>query len=114
MDYKDTINTIPNSELTFETYWSNYAVYEKLPYRRGLLYAFLIDTQIKEQSQYTKSLDFLMRDLLAMALKDENMRLNSLVFKQLLSNYLGDKAQLDFETYIINGQLIDFTGKLPE
>lgn len=111
--YKDTINNIPNSDLTFQKYWSNYAVYEKLPYRRGLLYAFLIDTQIKEQSQYTKSLDFLMRDLLAMALKDENMRLNSLVFKQLLSNYLSDKAQLDFETYIINGQLIDFTGKLP-
>lgn len=112
--YKDTINNIPNSELTFQKYWSNYAVYENLPYRRGLLYAFLIDTQIKEQSQYNKSLDHLMRDLLAMALKDENMRLNSSVFKQLLSKYLTNKALTDFETYIINGQLIDFTGKLPE
>jgi len=112
--YKDTINNIPNSELTFQKYWSNYALYEKLPYRRGLLYAFLIDTQIKEQSQYTKILDYLMRELLAMALKDENMRLNSSVFKQLLSKYLFNNALADFETYIINGQLIDFTGKLPE
>jgi hypothetical protein len=46
--HKGTINTIPNSDLTWETYWSNYAVYEKLPYIRALLYTFLIDTQIKE------------------------------------------------------------------
>ena len=112
--YKDSINSIPNSELTFEKYWSNYALYQKLPYRRGLLYAFLIDTQIKQQSQFTKSLDNLMHDLLEMSLKDENLRLNNVIFKQLLSKYLNSQALAEFESYIINGQIIDFTGKLPE
>lgn len=112
--YKDSINTIPNSELTFEKYWSNYALYQKLPYRRGLLYAFLIDTQIKQQSQFAKSLDNLMHDLLEMSLKDENLRLNNVIFKQLLSKYLNSQALAEFESYIINGQIIDFTGKLPE
>jgi len=112
--YNDSINTIPNSELTFQKYWSNYTLYQKLPYRRGLLYAFLIDTQIKEQSQFVMSLDDLMQDLLDMSLKDENLRLNNAIFKQLLSRYLNSQALVEFKNYIINGHLIEFTGKLPE
>ena len=55
-----------------------------------------------------------MHDLLEMSLKDDNLRLNNLIFKQLLSKYLNSPALAEFENYIINGQLIDFTGKLPE
>ncbi len=112
--YKDEINSIPNSELTFNTYWSNYKRYQKLPYRRGLLYAFLIDTQIKQQSNFEKSLDHLMLDFFQLALDDESMRLNNKVFKSHLSNYLSSEALFDFEQYIIKGQLIDFRGKLPK
>ena len=112
--YKDPINTIPNSELTFQKYWSNYNLYQKLPYRRGLLYAFLIDTQIKEQSTFVWSLDNLMKDLLEMSLSDEDLRLNNVLFKELLTKYLNCQALTDFENYIVNGQLIDFTNKLPE
>lgn len=112
--YKDPINSIPNSELTSEKYWSNYKVYQKLPYRRGLLYAFLIDTKIKKRSGFTQSLDNVMHDLLKMALEDETMRLNSLVFKQMLAKYLDNSAQNDFDDYILMGRLIDFTGQLPD
>lgn len=112
--YNDSIKTIPNSELTFQKYWSNYSLYQKLPYRRGLLYAFLIDTQIKQQSQFASSLDNLMHDLLEMSLDDENLRLNNVIFKQLLTKYLNSQALAEFELYIINGQIIDFNGKLPE
>lgn len=112
--YKDSVNTIPNSEITFESYWSNYAVYGKLPYRRGLLYAFFIDNQIRQRNDYEKSLDNVMLDLFQMALKDEGFRFNGKVFKQLLAGYLDGSSQSDFEKYIVNGQLIDFSGKLPE
>lgn len=112
--YKDPINSIPNSELTFQKYWSNYKVYQKLPYRRGLLYAFLIDTKIKKRSGFTQSLDNVMHDLLKMALEDETMRLNSLVFKQMLVKYLEKSALNDFDDYILKGHLIDFTDKLPD
>ncbi len=112
--YKDPVNNIPNAELTFEEYWSNYAKYMKLPYRRGLLYAFFIDNQIKKQSQYSQSLDDLMHDLFAMALENKNMRFNQTIFIQALSRYLNPvDLKSDFERYILEGKLIDFKNKLP-
>jgi predicted metalloprotease with PDZ domain len=111
--HRDPVNTVPNAEMTFDTYWSNYAVYMKLPYRRGLLYAFLIDTEIKEQSNFSTSLDDLMRELFHMALKDDQMRFNESVFLKLLSKYVShDYVKSDFDQYIINGELIDFKERL--
>ena len=111
--YGDTVATIPNSELTFETYWSNYATYAKLPYRRGLLYAFLIDTQIKQQSEFSKSLDDLMFELITTAKEDADFRINERVFQNYLIKYLDEKSAInEFESYIVNGELINFKGKL--
>lgn len=113
--YKDPVNTVPNSKLTFNEYWSNYAKYMKLPYRRGLLYAFLLDSQIKKQSNYTQSLDNLMIDLFQLSLKDEALRLNQKVFIQNLVKYLNhSKVKSDFERYILEGNLIDFQDQLPD
>ena len=112
--YQDKVATIPNAELTFQKYWSNYATYSKLPYRRGLLYALILDTQIKQQTNFTKSLDDLMLSLYDKALKDSNFRLNSTTFKKELSTYLSNGALKDFEKYITNGELIDFKGQLLE
>ena len=112
--YLDPVNSIPNSELTFEEYWTNYAKYMKLPYRRGLLYAFLIDNQIRQQNDFTKSLDNLMHDLFEMALNDKSMRFNHSVFIHHLLKYLHhNDVKLDFEQYILEGQLIDFEDELP-
>jgi len=113
--YKDPVNQVPNANLTFEEYWSNYAKYQKLPYRRGQLYAFFIDNQIKEQSHYTKSLDNLMHDLFAKALQDKNMRLNKSLFIENLLKYLNHaNVESDFDKYILDGELIDFENRLPD
>ena len=113
--YQDPVKNVPNSQLTFQEYWSNYAKYQKLPYRRGLLYAFLIDNQIKEASNNTKSLDNLMHELLGLALKDKKFRLNQSVFLDRLSNYLNhNNAVIEFEKYINKGELIDFTSQVPD
>ena len=113
--YKDPVNTVPNSKLTFNEYWSNYAKYMKLPYRRGLLYAFLLDNQIKKQSNYAQSLDNLMIDLFQLSLKDEALRLNQKIFTQNLVKYLNhSKVKTDFERYILEGNLIDFQNELPD
>jgi predicted metalloprotease with PDZ domain len=113
--YQDPVKNVPNSLLTFQKYWSNYAKYQKLPYRRGLLYAFLIDNQIKKASNYTKSLDNLMHELLASALKKKNFRLNQSVFLDRLSKYLNHSTiELEFEKYINKGELIDFKNQLPD
>ncbi len=112
--YLDPVNSTPNAELTFEEYWSNYAKYMKLPYRRGLLYAFYIDNQIKEQSQYSRSLDDLMLDLFSMALHDKNIRFNQTLFIKTLSDYLtASDLKSDFEQYILEGKFIDFENGLP-
>jgi len=113
--YKDPVKNVPNSQLTFQEYWSNYAKYQKLPYRRGLLYAFLIDNQIKKASNHTKSLDNLMQEFLELALKDKNFRLNQSVFLDRLSKYLNhSNVETEFEKYINNGQLIDFKNQVPD
>ena len=110
--FKDPVNTIPNSELTFQKYWSNYGDYGQLPYRRGFLYAFLIDIRIKTQSNFTKSLDDVMHELLKKALSDEKMRLNEDLFRQFVSKYTNESSLKDFEEFIIKGSLIDFTEEL--
>ena len=113
--YQDPVKNVPNSQLTFQEYWSNYGKYQKLPYRRGLLYAFLIDNQIKIASNYTKSLDNLMQELLALALKDKNFRLNQSVFLDRLTKYLNPSTiEIEFEKYINKGELIDFKNQLPD
>ena len=113
--YQDPFNTIPNSELTFEEYWSNYTKYMKLPYRRGLLYAFLLDNQIKKQSSYSQSLDNLMIDLFQLSLNDKSLRLNQKVFIRNLLKYLNHpEVESEFEGYILEGNLIDFQDGLPD
>jgi predicted metalloprotease with PDZ domain len=113
--YQDPVKNTPNSQLTFQKYWSNYAKYQKLPYRRGLLYAFLIDNQIKKASNYTKSLDSVMHDILALALKDKKFRFNQSVFLDRLEKYLNPSIiRIEFDKYINKGVLIDFKNYLPE
>ncbi|UJH67477.1 M1 family aminopeptidase [Allomuricauda sp. SCSIO 65647] len=112
--YQDPVKNTPNSKLTLQEYWGNYAKYQKLPYRRGLLYAFLIDNQIKKESNYTKSLDDLMHELLALSLKDRTTRINQSLFLRTLSKYLNHSSvALQFEKYIVNGELINFQDQVP-
>nr|WP_299339736.1 hypothetical protein [Allomuricauda sp.] len=113
--YNDPVKNLPNAQLTFQEYWGNYSRYQKLPYRRGLLYAFLIDNQIKKESNYTKSLDNLMHDLFALSLKHKTERLNSSLFLDILSKYLSHpNVKSQFEKYINRGELIDFRNQIPD
>ncbi len=113
--HQDPVKNTPNSQLTFQEYWSNYAKYQKLPYRRGLLYAFLIDNQIKKASNYTKSLDNLMQELLELALQDRDFRLNQSVFLERLTKFLDHSTiEIEFEKYINKGELINFKNQVPD
>ncbi len=112
--YQDPVKNIPNSQLTFQEYWSDYGKYQKLPYRRGLLYAFLIDNQIKKASNHTQSLDNLMQEFLELALKDKDFRLNQSVFLERLTKFLNHPTlEIEFEKYINKGELINFENQIP-
>lgn len=108
------VSTTPNDDLTFETYWSQYRVYGKLPYRRGCLYAFYLDNQIKRHSNGTKSLDDLMRDLLERSESDPEFRLHEATFLEALSVYEIPGYKDQYERYINKGELIDFQEGLPK
>lgn len=110
----DGVSTTPNNALTFETYWTQYGVYGKLPYRRGCLYAFYLDNQIKRHSRGTKSLDDLMHDLLKRAEADPGFRLCESTFLEALSAFDIPGYKDQFQRYINKGELIDFQGGLPE
>jgi predicted metalloprotease with PDZ domain len=113
--YEDPVKNTPNAELTFQEYWGNYSKYQKLPYRRGFIYAFYIDNQIKKESNYSNSLDNVMHELFTLALKDKNMRFNKSMFLKILSNYLSHaNINSDFERFIIKGESIDFGDEVPK
>lgn len=91
----------PNSAITYETFWGN-REYEKLPYRRGMLFAFYLDQQIRAVSDGEKSLDNLMRDLLEEA-RRSGARLNADLFIEKARPYLADDLAPFFETHMEQG-----------
>mgnify|MGYP005990353947 CR=1 FL=1 len=105
----DKVATKPNGELTFQKYWSNYDLYGKLPYRRGFLYAFLLDHQIKRKTNFSKSLDDVMFRFHKKAKMDKNFRIDDTIFTNVLSLYLDQESvNKDFEKYIQLGEIINF------
>ena len=91
----------PNSAITYETFWGS-RDYEKLPYRRGMLFAFYLDQQIRAVSDKTKSLDNLMRDLLE-EVRRSGARLNSGLFLEKARPYLVEDLAPFFEAHIEQG-----------
>jgi predicted metalloprotease with PDZ domain len=105
----------PNDSLTYDNFWNGGKEWEKLPYRRGCLYAFYLDNQLRETSGGSKNLDGYMRLLLADISKYPGRKLDHAYFLKTLEPYLGKKAKKEFKKFIEKGELIDFTKtKLPE
>lgn len=102
--YSSPVRSKPNSAITREKFWSD-RNYEKLPYRRGLIYAFFLDTKIK-QKYSDKSLDDLMRALLLTSEK-EGKKLNAEMFLSHLDRFALADSQSAFQTYIEKGQPIN-------
>ncbi|WP_161947782.1 M1 family aminopeptidase [Rufibacter ruber] len=110
--YQSPVRTLPNSELTQQKFWSD-RQYNKLPYRRGLLYALLLDSQLKKKYHGKKSLDNLMKNLMAQAKKSGDFKFNHTVFQDQLDTYLGSAAITEFGRYILQGNWINFEESLP-
>ncbi|WP_298223671.1 M1 family aminopeptidase [Flavobacterium sp.] len=87
-----------------EDFWKNRNI-EKIPYRRGAIFAFWLDNQILKKSNYTKSLDDLMRDLLKIC-TTENRKFTDELFLEMAQKYLGKDLSYFFQKHIISG--LDF------
>ncbi|MGZ3776758.1 MAG: hypothetical protein ACXVI9_04020 [Mucilaginibacter sp.] len=116
--YTSPVKNAPNDSIG-KKYWID-KNYEKLPYRRGLIYAFCLDNQIQLASNGKQSL----RDLLLALFKvykqkiaaDPNANLTMKDFIDQASNFLPrTQIQSEVENYMLKGNPIDlrqikFTG----
>ena len=85
-----------------DDFWKNKNI-EKLPYRRGAIFAFYLDNQIIKKSNYTKSLDDLMREILTIC-TTQNRKFTDDLFIDTLQKYLNQDISYFFQKHIINGE----------
>ncbi len=91
-------------------YWTDYSNYGRLPYRRGLIYAFYLDNQIRLASNGKFTLRNMLLDLYALRQTKKNDEILTVDdFIDVGSTYL-DKQELSeqIKRYMIAGQPIDF------
>ena len=110
--YSSKINSLPNDSV-WKNYWKM-GDYNKLPYRRGEIFAFYLDNQIRIMSKGKKNLHDLMLSLQAFCKnKKKGYQLSITDFIEVASGYVGkEKIQVEIERYIIKGKPIRFTKEM--
>ncbi len=104
--YNYQFNNIPNSDINTHFVQSSKEA-EMLPYRRGFIYAFYLDSKIKQFDQ-NRSLDDLMRDVLLIS-KEKKLKFNEHTFMETLYNYKLSEYEVEFELYIRQGSPINLS-----
>lgn len=101
--WKNPEKNRPNYVIKDE-FWKNQNI-EKIPYRRGSIFAFWLDNQILKENNYTKSLDDLMREVLKTC-TTENRKFTDELFLEIVQKYLDKDISYFFQKHILIG--IDF------
>jgi predicted metalloprotease with PDZ domain len=104
--WKNPQRNIPNYKIK-DDFWKSRDV-EKVPYRRGAIFAFWLDNQILLKTRYKKSLDVLMRELLK-ACTEKKLKFTDELFLDIAQQYLDKDITYFFQKHIISGEDIDFT-----
>lgn len=107
--YRSEVKAAHNDSIA-EYYWTDYANYGKLPYRRGLIYAFYLDNQIRLGSNGKFTLRHMLLDLYAKRkAKKEDGILTVEDFIDAGSAYV-DKKELERQVarHMMAGHPIDF------
>jgi predicted metalloprotease with PDZ domain len=97
--YKNPEKNKPNYILKDE-FWKSRNI-EKLPYRRGAMFAFWLDNQIFLKSNSAKSLDDVMRELYGICAK-ENKLFTDELFLELVQKYIGRDISYFFQKHMIS------------
>ena len=102
--WKNPERNIPNYKIK-DNFWKSRNV-EKVPYRRGAIFAFWLDNQIMLKTNYKKSLDDLMRELLKIC-KEKKIKFTDELLLELAQKYLEQDISYFFQKHMINGEDID-------
>jgi predicted metalloprotease with PDZ domain len=104
--YNSPVRNAPNDSITHQHFWTNQD-YEKLPYRRGFLFALYLDTHLKQTTSY--SLADCLRLLLARSYTTHKQGFTDPELLALIREVTGFNPTPAYQRYIQQGQLIDFT-----
>ncbi len=111
--YTSDVKEVHNDSIA-EMFWTNGEI-QSLPYKRGFIFAFYLDNQIRLASNNTKTIRDFLLDLKVKASTKENSLIEDEgpltleEFIQVGGQYLDkEKLKMDVEKYVINGKLIDF------
>lgn len=105
--YKNPERNTPNYKIK-DDFWNSRDI-EKIPYRRGAIFAFWLDNKIMKSSNYSKSLDDLMRILLSKS-TSENERLSDELFLEEARKFLMEEdISYEFQKYILVGEDLELT-----
>ena len=103
--YASSIGEAPNSEISYDNFWTNYE-YSKLPYWRGALFAFYLDQKIQRTSDGKQSLDDVMHQIYADATSKEQ-KLTHAYFVGLMEGFWEGDFENVFQKHIVAGQKLD-------
>lgn len=102
--FKNPQKNIANFEV-HDGFWKSRDI-EKIPYRRGAIFAFWLDNQILIKSNYTQSLDNLMLDLLKEC-TEKNLRFTDELLLDFAQKYLEKDISYFFQKHLLNGEDIN-------
>jgi len=110
--YTARIKSLPNDSI-----WPNYwkmGDYNKLPYRRGSIFAFFLDNQIRKLSNGGKNIRDLMLSIKNFCInKGVGYQLSINDFSQLASEFIpADTVKAEIDRYIVKGEPIIFSGEM--
>lgn len=100
--YTNALIATPNAQIA-EGFWKDTRI-RVLPYDRGSLYFASVDAQIRAASQGKRSLDDLVRHMLAERRADRPMDLA--LWKRLLGQELGARGLADFDAMLAGGTVL--------
>jgi predicted metalloprotease with PDZ domain len=110
--FTSPMQAMTNDSMNYKNFWSGNKDWEKLPYRRGCLYAFYLDNQLREKTQGKINLDLVMREILTEIDKNSAQKLDHPFFQKMIKKYLGKQGKKEFNRFIVKGTPIDFQATL--
>lgn len=107
--YRSSVRNVPNDSITYHHFWTSQD-YQKLPYRRGFLFALYLDIQLKQTTSH--SLADCMRALLARSHTINKQGFTDQDLVTLIREVTGFDPTAAYQRYIQQGQSIDFAQAL--
>jgi predicted metalloprotease with PDZ domain len=104
--YRSPVRNVPNDSITYHHFWTSQD-YQKLPYRRGFLFALYLDAHLKQTT--SSSLADCLRLLLTKSSTTNKQGFTDRELLETIQAATGFDPTSAYQLYIQQGQSIDFT-----